>query len=43
MLGRYEPIEAMRSWPSNGVRVDAVRELWPVVRAASNMGMEPPR
>jgi len=43
MLGRYEPIERMRSWPSNGLRVGAVREQWPVVRAASNMGMEPPR
>ena len=42
MLGRYEPIETMRSWPSNGLRVGAVREQSPVVRAASNMGMEPP-
>src|SRR2546428_12923627 len=25
MLGRYEPIETMRSWPSNGLRVGAVR------------------
>ncbi len=41
MLGRYEPIETMRSWPSNGLRVGAVREQWPVVHAASNMGMEP--
>jgi predicted FMN-binding regulatory protein PaiB len=36
MLGRYEPIETMRSWPSNELRVGAVREQWPVVRAASN-------
>ena len=43
MLSRYEPIETMRSWPSNGLEVAAVREQWPVVRAASNMGMEPPR
>jgi len=28
MLGRYEPIETMRSWPSNGLRVGAVRERW---------------
>src|SRR5437870_6201406 len=29
MLGRYKPIETMRSWPSNGLRVGAVREQWP--------------
>ena len=28
MLCRYAPIETMRSWPSNGLRVGAVREQW---------------
>ena len=36
MLGRYEPIETMRSWPGNGMEVGAVSEECPVVSAASN-------